>query len=112
MIEKYYRRIIDGLPTAVIVVDKNLRAVFANAKFRELFPSAARRGKLGKFFCCAENAENCGSAAVTAAATSPAKKRIMILISAFSGSHGSQGDGSATSKNSTVSELSTIYLTL
>ena len=62
MIEKYYRRIIDGLPTAVIVVDKNLRAVFANAKFRELFPSAARRGKLGKFFCCAENAENCGSA--------------------------------------------------
>ena len=62
MIEKFYRRIIDGMPAAVIVVDKNLKAVFANAKFRELFPSAARRGKLGKFFCCAENSERCGRA--------------------------------------------------
>ena len=62
MIEKFYRRIIDGVPAAVIVVDKNLKAVFANAKFRELFPSAARRGNLGKFFCCAENTGNCGRA--------------------------------------------------
>ena len=62
MIEKFYRRIIDGVPAAVIVVDKNLRAVFANAKFRELFPCAARRGSLGKFFCCAENTGNCGRA--------------------------------------------------
>ena len=37
MIEKYYRRIIDGIPAAVIVADKNLKAVFANAKFKELF---------------------------------------------------------------------------
>ena len=63
MIEKFYRRMIDGMPAAVIVVDSNFRAVFANAKFRELFPSAAKRGKLGKFFCCAESRASCGDAA-------------------------------------------------
>lgn len=63
MIERFYRRIIDGMPAAVIVVDKNLKAVFANAKFRELFPSAARRGTPGKFFCCAEDSKNCGTSA-------------------------------------------------
>lgn len=60
MIEKYYRRIIDGIPAAVIVADKNLKAVFANAKFKELFPSAARRGKIGRLFCCAEDSDLCG----------------------------------------------------
>ena len=36
MIEKFYRRMIDGLPSAVIVADGNLKAVFANEKFRQL----------------------------------------------------------------------------
>ena len=61
MIEKFYRRMIDGLPSAVIVADGNLKAVFANEKFRQLFPSAKRRGSLGSFFCCAEDTARCGS---------------------------------------------------
>ena len=63
MIEKFYRRIIDGVPAAVVVADENLKAVFANARFKELFPSAARRGRLGKLFCCAEDAARCGLSA-------------------------------------------------
>ncbi len=60
MIEKYYRRIIDGVPTAVIVVDQNLKAVFTNSAFRALFPSGAKRGDLGKMTCCASSSSRCG----------------------------------------------------
>ena len=52
-IDKYYRRIIDGVPTAVIVADQNLKAVFTNAAFRALFPSGLEEGTLGKVTCCA-----------------------------------------------------------
>ena len=61
MIEKFYRRIIDGMPAAVIVADANLKAVFANTKFRQLFPCAGRRGSLGDFFCCSGDKAHCGS---------------------------------------------------
>lgn len=60
MIEKYYRRMIDGVPTAVIVVDQNLKAAFTNTAFRALFPSGLTRGNLGKITCCAEAASRCG----------------------------------------------------
>ena len=63
MIEKYYRRIIDGVPAAIIVVDKNLKAVFANARFKELFPAQIKRGNIGRLFCCAENTRLCGMSA-------------------------------------------------
>lgn len=59
MIEKYYRRIIDGVPSAVIVADQNLKAVFTNAAFRALFPSSAR-GSVGKATCCAYASTRCG----------------------------------------------------
>lgn len=59
-IEKYYRQIIDGVPTAVIVVDKKLNAVFTNAAFRTLFPSGLTGGSLGKVTCCAAAAKVCG----------------------------------------------------
>lgn len=59
-IDKYYRRIIDGVPTAVIVVDKNLTAVFTNAAFRNLFSSGLTEGTLGKVTCCAAT-NACGS---------------------------------------------------
>ena len=62
MIEKFYRRIIDGMPSAVVVADKNLRAVFTNARFKELFPSSRRRASIGEMFCCAENTARCGAA--------------------------------------------------
>lgn len=59
MIEKYYRRIIDGVPTAVIVADQNLNAVFTNCAFRTLFPSGAAQGSLGKVTCCAHAGAQC-----------------------------------------------------
>ena len=60
MIEKFYRRIIDGVPTAVIVVDSNLKAVFTNTAFRALFPSGLTKGNLGKVTCCSSSAARCG----------------------------------------------------
>ena len=43
MIEKFYRRIIDGVPSAIIVVDQNLKAVFSNANFKLLFGREDRK---------------------------------------------------------------------
>ena len=60
MIEKFYRRIIDGVPSAVIVADQNLKAVFTNATFRTLFDSRLRRGRLGAAMNCANDCRHCG----------------------------------------------------
>lgn len=60
MIEKYYRRIIDGVPTAVIVADQNLNAVFTNPAFRNLFLSGKVKGSLGEVTRCANNGTRCG----------------------------------------------------
>ena len=57
---KYLRRIVDCVPTAVIVVDKNLNAVFTNAAFRTMFPSGKATGNLGKITCCSSAASRCG----------------------------------------------------
>lgn len=59
MIEKFYRRIIDGVPSAIVVVDQNLKAVFHNANFAALFGKNFRRASLGAAFGCAE-CKNCG----------------------------------------------------
>lgn len=60
MIEKYYRRIIDNIPSAVVVADRNLKAVFANAPFRSLFSGEFRRGNVGRAFGCVREAEHRG----------------------------------------------------
>ncbi|MBE7087938.1 MAG: PAS domain-containing protein [Clostridiales bacterium] len=60
MIEKFYRRIIDGVPSPLCVVDKNLKTVFANAAFCNLFPTGHKKGSIGKVFGCAENHKRCG----------------------------------------------------
>ena len=60
MIEKYYRRIIDNIPAALVVVDSNLKAVFANASFRSLFTGELKRAPLGRAFGCSR-AVNGGS---------------------------------------------------
>lgn len=62
MIEKFYRRMIDGVPSAVIVVDQNLKAVFTNATFRTLFHRSYVKGNLAKVVGCAQNGTRCGSA--------------------------------------------------
>lgn len=60
-INKYYRRIIDGVPTAVVVVDKKLNTLLTNAAFRTLFPSGYTDGSLGRVTCCASDTSRCGS---------------------------------------------------
>ena len=63
MIEKFYRRIIDGVPSAVVVVDQNLKAVFCNANFSTLFDKKFRRATLGGAFGCAGDKKTCGKGA-------------------------------------------------
>ncbi len=60
MIEKYYRRIIDSLKTAVVVVDPNLKVAFSNAAFNALFSHNGRRGSIGYATGCAGNVKKCG----------------------------------------------------
>lgn len=52
MIKKFYRRIIDGVPNAVVVADRKLKAVFSNASFRKLFSPLAEKGDLGEVTRC------------------------------------------------------------
>lgn len=58
MTGKYLKKIIDGVPTAVVVIDKNLNAVFSNAAFRNLFPFK-RADSLGDITCCAHAHSDC-----------------------------------------------------
>lgn len=58
MIEKYYRKIIDGVPSAVFVVDRDLKAVFMNAAFKTLFGRDFSRCILGKAVGCANGGCN------------------------------------------------------
>lgn len=60
MIEKYYKRIIDAVPSAIVVVDQNLNAVFCNSNFATLFGRNFRRASLGGAFGCAQNPKKCG----------------------------------------------------
>ncbi|MDE7400643.1 MAG: PAS domain-containing protein, partial [Clostridia bacterium] len=60
MIEKYYRRIIDGVPSAVFVADQNLKAVFCNSKFAALFGRGFKRATLGAAVGCAGDCKRCG----------------------------------------------------
>lgn len=53
---------LDGIPTAVIVVDQNLKVAFTNAAFKTLFPTQYSRGKLGKIVSCSQNVAHCGGA--------------------------------------------------
>lgn len=59
MIEKYYKRIIDAVPTAVIVADQNLKIRLVNQAFKNLFQQNGAK-TLGQATCCAYNSQNCG----------------------------------------------------
>lgn len=61
MIEKFYRRMLDGIPTAVIVTDQNLKVVFVNAAFKTLFTTQYMRGNLGKVVGCNHEIRTCGN---------------------------------------------------
>ena len=61
MIEKYYRRLLDSVPSGLAVTDKNLKVVYTNAAFRALFPAVSAKGSLGKVVGCTGDAKKCGS---------------------------------------------------
>lgn len=61
MIEKYYKRLLDGIPSGLVVTDKNLKVVYTNAAFRTLFPANVRRGSLGAICQCSGDVKRCGS---------------------------------------------------
>ena len=60
MTEKYLRRILNNLKTAVIAVDKDLKVSFCNPAFRTLFPAGSLRGNIGTVTACAGNVKKCG----------------------------------------------------
>ncbi len=53
-----YRNILNNLPTAAIVVDKNLRVRYASRAFRDYFPMSKGKGTLKDAIGCAE--ADCG----------------------------------------------------
>ncbi len=62
MIERYYRRLLDEIPSGLVVTDKKLQVVYTNAAFRALFPAQAQKGSLGKVVGCTGNIKRCGAA--------------------------------------------------
>lgn len=60
MQEKYLKKVIDNVKTAVVVADQNLKAVLFNRAFKNLFPQGGLKGKLGVITSCAENSKKCG----------------------------------------------------
>lgn len=61
MNNKVYKQIVDGIPTAVVVVNQNLKPEFANSTFCTLFSTDGEHETIGKVFGCAKNARRCGS---------------------------------------------------
>lgn len=61
MTEKYLRRMLDGVKVAVVAVDQNLRAAYANTAFRTLFSSQKARAPIGLMTRCAEHEGGCGN---------------------------------------------------
>ncbi len=62
MVEKYFRQMLEGISTAVAVVDENKYVKYANAAFKALFPSDKDCGGLGEVTCCAKCNGGCGGA--------------------------------------------------
>lgn len=54
-----YRNILDSIPTAVILVEKNLRVRYTNRAFRAYFPASAGKGSLKAVLHCMQQGE-CG----------------------------------------------------
>lgn len=55
-----YKDVLDNVPTAAIVVDKNFKVKYTNRAFRENFRSQKSRGVLRDVICCGEKEEACG----------------------------------------------------
>lgn len=55
----FYRRIIDGVPSAVIVVNRNLKTVFTNDTFQSLFDSGTKRTSIALAVGCVNGCKHC-----------------------------------------------------
>ncbi|MDE5896412.1 MAG: SpoIIE family protein phosphatase [Clostridia bacterium] len=55
------RNVLDSVPTAAIVVDKNLKVRYTNRAFREYFNSRKARGSLKEVISCGEREQVCGT---------------------------------------------------
>lgn len=51
-----YKNVLDNIPTAAVVVDKNFKVRYTNRAFRDYFPSSRRKGTLKDTLCCGETA--------------------------------------------------------
>lgn len=60
MNEKIYRKMLDELPVAVLVIDKKLKVRYSNGALRGMFSSVKPRGQLGEIICCSNFYGRCG----------------------------------------------------
>lgn len=60
-IEKYYKKIIDCVPTAVFAVDRDMKVVFTNLAFDSLFNPNKKDGSLGEATLCAFSGKGCSA---------------------------------------------------
>ena len=56
-----YKAVLDGVPTAAVVVDKKLKVRYTNRAFREAFRSVKTKGELRGVISCGEKKGACGS---------------------------------------------------
>lgn len=56
-----YKNILNSIPTAAVVVDKNFKVRYTNRAFRDYFPSSRGKGSLKETIRCGETGE-CGKA--------------------------------------------------
>lgn len=55
-----YKDVLNHIPTAAIVVDKNMRVRYSNRAFREYFQSERSKGSLKDAIACGEQVLSCG----------------------------------------------------
>ena len=58
---RFFRTVLDKIPTAVIVVDQKLRVRFTNRALLDFFGTRARKGEMRDLISCDERAKVCGT---------------------------------------------------
>lgn len=58
---RFFRTVLDKIPTAVIVVDDKLRVRFTNRALLDFFGTQARKGEMRDLISCGEKSKTCGA---------------------------------------------------
>ena len=58
---RFFRTVLDKVPTAVVVVDEKLRVRFTNRALLDYFGTSARKGELRDLISCDETCKVCGT---------------------------------------------------